>query len=421
MGAAGEGGGGKSGCPETGTGTVVVEVMGLPSGVAADVTLEGPEGTDLVNESVTLEDSAAGLYVVRADRVSDDDPIVRTVYDPTMASAAFCLVAGKTETVTVSYAAIPTSNKLWTTSNGDSPLVAFASALLEETGDPAGSVTVDAPAGRDVAFDRDGNLWSVGPTTAEPHLLRYPASALGSSGEKERDRSIDIDGIPCSPSIRALAFDVSGNLWVSTCGDQIVRLEPGDLEADATVTPAVVLSNVPENGNLAFDADGNLWVVSGAAIARYDAERLESSDADGPDRLLTVTNPDDTNELGPTDLVFDTAGDLWVTDFGGNLVFEVAASDLAGSGEETVAAAHRLTIGVSALIDRPAFDESGGLWIGLGGGGVGRLAPEQLTVDTTAGDPTEPEVVITSADLGSVERIGFFPAAADLPLYHALP
>jgi hypothetical protein len=302
MGAGGEGGGGKSGCPETGRGSVVIEVTGLPSDVAADVTLEGPEGTDLVNETMTLDDVGAGFYVVRAARVSDDDPIVRTVYDPTTASTAFCLIDGETETVSVSYAAIPSSNKLWTNSNGDFALVAFASALLGETGDPAGSVTVDAPAGRDVAFDRDGNLWSVGPTTAEPHLLRYPASELGSSGEKERDRGIDIEGIPCSPSVRAVAFDADGNLWVSTCGDQVVRLEPSDLASDGTVTPAVVLSNVSENGNLAFDADGNLWVVSDAQIVRYDAERLGSSDADGPDRLLSVTNPDDTNELGPTDL-----------------------------------------------------------------------------------------------------------------------
>jgi hypothetical protein len=386
------------------------------------VRLESVDGTELVSESVTLDDLAAGLYVVRAARVTDDDPIVRTVYDPAMASTAFCLVDGKTETVTVSYAAIPSSNKLWTTNqNGDFSLVAFASSLLEETGDPAGSVTVDAPAGGDVAFDRDGNLWTVGPTTAEPHLLRYAASGLGSSGEKERDRGIDIEEIPCSPSLRAIAFDPTGNLWVSTCGDQVVRLEPSDLEADGTVTPAVVFSNIPENGNLAFDAGGNLWVVSGAQIARYDAARLDASDAEGPDRLLTVTNPDDTNELGPTDLVFDAAGDLWVTDFAGNLVFEVSASDLAGSGEETVAAAHRIAIGVTALLDRPAFDESGGLWIGLGAGGVGRLAPEQLSVDTTAGDATDPEVVITSADLGSVARIGFFPAAANLPLFHALP
>jgi streptogramin lyase len=426
-GAAGETGtGGSGGCAETGKGSVTVEVVGLPSGVEADVTLEGPDGEEIATESLTLDDLTSGTYTARAARVTDDDPIVRTVFDPNpVVPASFCLKIDGSQTVTVTYEAIPSSNKLWTENqNGDFALAAFASELLGETYDGASSVTIGSPAGRDIAFDVDGNLWSIGPTTAETHLVRYPAAVLGVSGEPERDRNIDIDGIPCGPSVRALAFDMDGNLWVSTCGDQVVRLVPGDLAADGTAMPEVVLSGITDNGNIAFDADGNLWVVTVAtetSIARYDAARLGASDGDAPDRLLTVTNPDDTNLLTPTDLVFDAAGDLWVTDFGGNLVFRVAAADLAGTGEETVAAAVRLTIGVSALIDRPVFDESGGLFIGLGGGGIGRLSPEQLAVSTTAGDPTDPEVIITSADLGSVGRIGFYPAARDLPLFHAVP
>jgi streptogramin lyase len=322
----------------------------------------------------------------------------------------------------VSYTAIPSSNKLWTTNaNGDHDLVAFASELLGETADPAASVTVDSPAGKDVAFDRDGNLWAMGPTVANPHLVRFTASSLGTSGEKERDRAIDITDIPCGPELRAMAFDGDGNLWVSTCGDQIVRLTTADIASDGDVTPEVVLGGVTENANLAFDADGNLWVVTDTTISRYDAGRLDASDDDPADLVLTVTNPDDTNTLRPTDLVFDSAGDLWATDFGGNLVFEIASADLGGTGVQTVASAVRVTIGVTALIDRLAFDESGGLWIGLGANGVGRLSPAQLEVSTGAGDPTNPEVVITSADLGNVVRVGFFPAAGDLPLFHSLP
>ena len=424
-GAAGETGtggtGGSSGCTPIGKGSVVVDVVGLPSGVEADVTLDGPEGSELVSESVTFDEMRGGTYTARAALVTDDDPIVRTVFDATLEPSSFCLEAGSSQTVTVTYQPLPSSNKLWTTNQGDFPLVAFASELLGETSDGSASVTIGSPAGADMAFDNYGNLWSVGPSTAEPHLMRYSAAVLGTSGEPERERSIDIEGIPCSPSVRAITFDLLGFLWVSTCGDQVVRLTTADIALDGAVTPEVVLSNVTENGNIAFDGDGNLWVVSEGLIARYDAARLNASDGEPPDRLLTVTNPDDTNALTATDLVFDAAGDLWVTDFGGNLVFRVAAADLEGTGEETVAAAVRVTIGVTALIDRPVFDESGGLWIGLGGGGVGRLSPEQLTVDTTAGEPTDPEVVITSADLGSVARIGFFPAARGLPLFHSLP
>jgi streptogramin lyase len=413
---------GSSGCAGTGKGSVTVEVTGLPSGVDADATLDGPAGSEIVTGEVTLDDLGGGTYAVSANRVTDDDPIVRTVYDPSVEVDSFCLEDGGSQTVTVSYTAIPSSNKLWmTNANGDHALVAFASELLGESGAPAASVTVDSGAGKDVAFDTDGNLWSMGATLADPHLVRFAAGSLGTSGEKEPDRSINITDIPCIPALRAMAFDADGNLWVSTCGDQIVRLTPSNLASDGDVSPVVVLGGVTDNANLAFDADGNLWVVTGATISRYDAGRLDASDGEPADLVLSVTNPDDTNPLGPTDLAFDSAGDLWATDFGGNLVFEIASADLGGTGEETVAAAVRVAIGVTALIDRPAFDESGGLWIGLGGSGVGRLSPAQLEVTTSPGDPTNPEVVITSADLGSVVRVGFFPAAADLPLFHSLP
>jgi streptogramin lyase len=397
-------------------------VSGLPSGVDADATLDGPDGSEAVTGETTLADLLGGTYSVSAERVTDDDPIVRTVYDPSVDIESFCLKDAGEQTVRITYTAIPTSNKLWTTNaNGDHEVAAFASALLGESGDPAASVTLDGPAGKDVAFDRDGNLWAMGPTVADPHLVRFAASSLGTSGEKEPERSIVITDIPCSPELRAMAFDADGNLWVSTCGDQIVRLTPANLAADGDVSPVVVLGGVTDNANLAFDSAGNLWVVSGNTIARYDASRLDASDGEPADLLLTVTNPDDTNELVPQDLAFDAAGNLWATDFGGNLVFQIAEADLGGTGEATIAAAVRVTIGVTALIDRPVFDESGGLWIGLGGGGFGRLTPAQLGVSTEAGDPTVPEVVVTSTDLGSVVRIGFFPAAADLPLYHALP
>ncbi|HEX6763944.1 MAG TPA: hypothetical protein VF103_00670 [Polyangiaceae bacterium] len=424
MGAAGDTGtGGSSVCARTGKGSVVVEVNGLPSDVEGAVTLDGPNDTEVVTESTTFDDVGAGTYTVTAERVIAADPIVRTVYDPTVETPSVCLEDGKSETLVAAYEAVPSSNKLWTTNaNGDHALVAFESAVLGETGEPAGTVTIDSAAGNDVAFDDTGNLWTMGPTVADPHLIRFSSASLGTSGEPERDRAINITDIPCSPELRAMAFDLDGNLWVSTCGDQIVRLTTADIALDGDVSPEVVIGGVTENKNLAFDADGNLWVVTDTTISRYDASRLGASDGEPADLVLTVTDPDDdATELGPTDLAFDAAGNLWATDFGGNLVFEIAASDLDLTGEETVAAAVRITIGVTALLDRPAFDESGGLWIGLGAGGVGRLSPEQLEVSTDAGEPTDPEVVITSADLGSVGRIAFFPAAAGLPLFHSLP
>jgi sugar lactone lactonase YvrE len=399
-----------------------VEISGLPSGVDADISIEGPEGTEIVTAGQTLEVDG-GAYFAIAYRVTDDDPIVRTVYDPESPEpAGICLKAGGSETLTVTYRGIPSSNKLWTSNaNGDHAVCAFDSASLVETAEVDATVNFDGPAGNEIAFDKDGNLWSVGPTTADPHLVRFPADSLGHSGPKEPDRSITIADLSCLPAIFGMAFDASGNLWLSTCGEQVVRVDADDLEADGEVTTGVAITDVTNNGDLAFDLFGNLWVVSDGVIARYDASRLEADDSDPPDLLLTGIDPDTANPLGVQNFAFDAAGNLWVTDFGGNLVYRIDAVSLDETDDTEVAASTRIAIGVTALIDRPAFDESGGLWIGLGGGGIARLSPAQLTASTTPGDPTTPEVVITSADLGSVARVGFFPAPANLPLFHSLP
>ena len=137
-GAGGSGGG--SVCPANGSGEVVVEITGLPSDVDADVVVEGPRTTDTVTAGTTLSMVDAGSYTVTAARVFDADPIVRTVYDPTLDEPEFCLAEDGTQTVTVTYEAIATSNKLWTDNANapasGGPLLAFASADLAESGAP---------------------------------------------------------------------------------------------------------------------------------------------------------------------------------------------------------------------------------------------------------------------------------------------
>jgi hypothetical protein len=76
---------------------------------------------------------------------------------------------------------------------------------------------------------------------------------------------------------------------------------------------------------------------------------------------------------------------------------------------------------VAALLERPAFDESGGLWIALDQNRFGRLSPDQLATSTGPGEPTQPETIITSPGMGSAQRIALYPAPEDLPLYHRFP
>jgi sugar lactone lactonase YvrE len=407
-------------CPAKGGAQLEVVITGLPEGVDADVIVGGPIEAWGVNSSRSLGNVVGGPYLVKAERVAGYDPIVRTMYDVQLEEAEFCLSEGETHAVTVHYQPVTTSHQLWTnSSNGTGDVLSFAAANLEasSTGtEPA--VTVTGGAGKDLTFDALGNLWAMGATVSEPHLMRFPAATLGDSGNKIADRRIDIDGIPCAPALHAFAFDLFGSLWVSTCGGRVSRLSPNDLAGSGTVAPAVTISNLTDNGDLAFDYSNNLWITDSGKVLRYDAARLEGATDQSADLSLQVRDQADTRDLEASNLVFDATGGLWLIDFGSNQLARIGLDAQALAGSRTVIAEKTIAIGVTALLERPAFDESGGLWLALDQNRFGRLSSQQLAVNSDIGSPTLPETLITSPGMGNANRMAFYPAPADLPLYH---
>lgn len=416
-------------CPRTGPGTLTVNIVGLPEGVNAAVKVRGPIGREQsLTSSQVLAESEAGNYGISADKVVLADAIVRTVYAAPIATEqkSFCLgAAGKT--VEVSYAPISTSNKLWiavSNAPGGAGTQGFASATLGVAGAPPATVAITSGAGRKLAFDRAGNLWASGGTTADPHLLRLPAAMLGASGTKEPDRKINIKGLDCLPAISGLAFDRDGALWVaSTCQGRLFKLSAFEQLGDSgDVTPAVSIA-FPGALALAFDRSGNLWVSTGdeGHLARFESDSLGSATAT-PALVLAPKREAGGAALKPGLLAIDANGDLWSTDFGGNVIFRLLKADPGGaSGPREVVPPVQLTLGVLALLEGIALDEGGGLWVTYSQGKVARLSPAQLTVSTGAGAPTTPERVISSASLGYAEDLAFFPAPAALPLHSALP
>ena len=417
-----DGGTGDTGpaCPATGTGTVVVNVSGLPAGASAKVVVTGSSGPSNVDATKTISGAGAGTYTVTADKVVVANPIVRTVYTATISSASFCLGSGATQTITVTYAAIPTSNKLWVTngpSNG-TPL-GFASASLAATGAPAATVAATSSTGRDVTFDQDGNLWTLGATDST--LQRIPASSLGTGGAKTADRTIDLK-IACSPPTAGLAFDKNGNLWVSsTCSNKVLRVAAAQLAVSGDVVPAVSVTTPKSAAGIAFDKGGNLWVSDpdDAHLLRFDASSLAASTST-PSLTMSIKTSN-SGDYKPSWLAFDASGNLWGNDFGGNVIFKLTPADQGGGATKTVTPGIEITLNVGALLEGMAFDEGGGLWTAFNAGKFARVAASQLGTSTNAGNPTVPQTIISSADVGYVGNLAFYPAPAALPLYHALP
>ncbi|MEO7035775.1 MAG: hypothetical protein ABI548_17720 [Polyangiaceae bacterium] len=423
--AAGAAGAAGARCGSAGTGTLQVVVSGLPSDVDAAVTVSGLMASPhLVYDSID-----AGEYTVTAKRVYDADPTVRTAYDPTIDEPTLCLTDGDDHTVHVTYQAIPTSNKLWSLNdNGSAGVVGFGSAKLGATATTAASVVADAPAGQSLAFDFNGNLWTGPATVGDPVLARYPAAALAASGMPTADLAFNVPAIGCVPALKGIALDATGNVWLSTCDQQLLQIPstafatPTGSDFAQDVAPSVTLSGVTANEDIAFDSAGNLWVADDGKVERFDKARLASDDTAAPDLTLSVTTDDTTpKDLTANFLAFDAHGNLWALDFDGNGVFELLKTSLSGSGAHTIATSTHLVLGVLALLARPAFDDGGSLWLPLSTGKFGKLPPALLGISTDAGSPTTPAVVVSSSDVGSADGFAFFPAAVGLPLPSAQP
>lgn len=414
-----------AGCATGGTGTITVTSTGLPDGVRGNITLTGPSvQTVTMSQTLTV---GSGPWSVTAERVTVADPLVRTVYLPTVSPATFCLSDAGSQPVTVTWTKVATSNALWTINgNAMGQFLGFRSSQLTSSSTQAASVVSQGGFGRDIAFDKDGNAWVVGPTTVDALLNRFPSSAMAASGMATPDREINVPGLSCLPAAAALAFDRDGNLYVgSPCSNQVFRFDASQLAASGDVTPALSI-DVGDPGGLAFDAAGNLWVVSKMddRIWRFDASQLASGSVTAPAYKLGVRQSEDpmnTAIYGPSWIAFDSRGDLWGNDFGFNTFFRVRAAGLTATGTSDEQPQVRITLGVTALLEGFAFDGQGGLWSAGVAGTIVRLSPGQLDVSSGPGAPTNPDVVITSGDIGSVSNLAFYPAPAGLPLYSSLP
>ena len=191
---------------------------------------------------------------------------------------------------------------LWVANLVDSNVVEFTASQLASSGSPTPAVAVNiaipasghfsGPTG--IAFDAAGDLWVV----QEPKLIEYTPSQLKVSGTPTPAITIGDDGSHSLNSPLGMAIDPAGGIWVAN-GNlppySVVRFSPSQITASGTPVPAVTLttsgSSLDEPAAIAFDASGNMWIsnVAGALpIVEFAASQLLSTGSPAP--TITVTS-----------------------------------------------------------------------------------------------------------------------------------
>ena len=289
-------------------------------------------------------------------------------------------VAKVPPSVTLPDHAVFHTGDLWMPNRGDSTVMELGSATLSGlsgSSAPSPTVVLTTVGGRSgsptaVAFDPSGNLWvSVG-TTSSGEILEYTAAQLATGGALTPQVTLTAKGTDLA-SPTDLVFDSSGNLWVTSSGNNtVVELSAttlAGLSGTSAPTPTLVLKTTSTSLDVpsaATFAAGKLWVADDgtSTVVGFATAALSTLSGDQSVAPTTVLTSSGTSIHAPQALAVDPSGDLWVADTTSSTLTEIAAATLMKSG--SVPAPAKATFAATAYsIDLPsglAFDGTGDLW-----------------------------------------------------------
>jgi len=220
-----------------------------------------------------------------------------------------------------------------------------------------------------LAFDSSGNLWVA--DAGNNRILMYPQANLATGGAATVELGQTAahgfttgnvnDGTLSANSLNGpfgLAFDSSGNLWVSDNSNNRVLMYPqgslttngaaATVELGQTAAHGFTTKNVNDGGlsanslrgpvGLAFNS-GNLWVAdySNNRVLMYPPANLATGGAatvvlGQPNFGTSTSGTTATTLLAPFGLAFDSSGNLWVSDSANNRVLKYPPASLVTGG-----------------------------------------------------------------------------------------
>jgi len=202
-----------------------------------------------------------------------------------------------------------------------------------------------------IAFDSSGNLWV---TALNQSVFRLNPQQLAAGGPQVPDLVLNVDpGTWNYPYW--IAFDALGNGWVANSGAActVVKLTPTQLAGAGSPTPSVVLQppsvNAAPNA-IAFDPQGRMWIAYYVSnqIMRFDHPQALTSGLPTPDVILSGAG---TTLNGPQGIALDAQGNLWVTNGNANTLLRFNAADIAATGSPVPALVLHTGLGFPATLD----------------------------------------------------------------------
>jgi len=289
-----------------------------------------------------------------------------------------------------------------------------------------------------VAFDSAGNMWVADYINSRVLEFQPPFSTgmqasivIGHS--TFTDSSYAYTGKTGLDGPTGIAFDSSGNLWVSDLARIMEFSPPFSNGMAASLVIGQTGFNTYESGttsallyrpsSIAFDASGNLWVADTRnnrtlEFARPFSTGMNASTVIGQ-TSFTATHSCSTSQssmCSPVGVAFDSTGNLWVTDSLGNRVLEFVPPFASGMNAALVmgqpdftsaeaglsSGALSLTYNGSYAFANVAFDPTGNLWVAdTGNNRVVEYSAQAIVVAASSTTSESTSVSLSSSTITS--------------------
>jgi hypothetical protein len=213
------------------------------------------------------------------------------------------------------------------------PLLEYTSDQLQSSGKPAPAAVIETPTEEEfygritLAFDHLGNLWQ-----SSSGIFEYTAAQLAAGVQTDPYQTLLIGGtLPELDFPSSIAFDASGNLWVTFADGGIggygglESFPAGELNGQGTVTPTAGVTietaayrkylGLASPDTLSFDNEGDLWIgntmqpkggLGDGSVTEFTSSELSTSGNPIPTREI-LANPRDINLGRPSYITFGPA------------------------------------------------------------------------------------------------------------------
>jgi hypothetical protein len=174
----------------------------------------------------------------------------------------------------------------------------------------------------DIAFDNSGNAW-ISFCGGNGFIEGYTHASLEEL--KKNPKRATPFAVLASNSLfcpHAAAFDQQGNLWTTDNNSDtdvfyLRKFASTALKAGGSVAPAVsmVLNGVNGPGRISFDPNGDLWVTDASLRSTFEftATQIAQGGEIAPDLTLAPPNTSPDVLFAASDILFDSRGNMWVT------------------------------------------------------------------------------------------------------------